>query len=210
MVKTITVSKDNVSYVRSEVEVARIKYNKAVKALKELHVSLPFEVVNLKLHEVSYKVNAEELGEHFEDFCRIEYDYFNELVQDRNLTLSYIGRTSSFVIESRDIQLYDKHLIGGSHEDAYYFNQSLGYKTDTPEVLYEYDTFTSALSSYIIVDGLEEGVARFIDDMDYFFRNVLGDLLSQSQDILYIYDYIETFKVNQLQQWSDYIRYEAV
>lgn len=210
MVKTITVSKDNVSYIRSEVEVARIKYNKAVKALKELHDSLPFEVVNLKLHDVSYKVNSDGLREDFEEFCRFEYDYFNTLLQDRNLTLSYIGRTSSFFIESRDIQLYDKNLIGGSLEDAYYFNRSLGYITDTPEVLYEFDTFKSALSSYIIVDGLEEGVASFIDDIDYFIRNVLEDLLSQSQDILYMYDYIETFKVNQLQHWTDYIRYEVV
>src|SRR5699024_3191112 len=120
------------------------KLNRQFKKLQKHTQELNY--TDLKLHDIAYYVSDDEkLLNHFENYCHVQYEFFNNWLKENNLQTEQIGNTSSFYFYSDgspynfyDFDIYDMK------EDENIFD-TLGYGLESElETLFDSDDFYQA------------------------------------------------------------------
>ena len=166
------------------------------------------KIRTLKLHEVSYQASdiidkyplvKEEYKEDdlFMWFCEDEHDCFTEWMKENNIEdcRNYIGRTSAFYltnINDKRIDYVIGNLIDNINNGFYSVdideNGKMIHFTDT-------DYYTE-----------QEQIEEYQADMEYFADGTfLDDVKKYLHDAVEIADYIDSFKKNQIANFTEYV-----
>lgn len=163
-----------------------------------------FDYMDLKLHNVSYYCYTEmkndfplvckEYDDIFERFCDIEYDWFIEWCREEGIDFNkmhyQLGRTSKFYLhnwydKNIDFMLYNI-IEDGCWYALNYFNLTNGVITSTDIEDYEDTT---------------------IESLEYIANDFYNDFMNAIEDIKKVYDYIVSFKENQVENFKSFCKY---
>ena len=77
---------------------------------------------NVKLYEIANNLNTDDTNEqyNFEEFCRQEFENFEEYLNENYCSIHYVGRTSSFQIDCNTLLSGNGNLpymLGKNNED---------------------------------------------------------------------------------------------
>lgn len=168
--------------------------------------------LDLKLHDIctygdscDFDINGahvhfteEALQEYFELFCTVEYDYFVEWCAIEGIDFDEmrksIGRTSKFYLGNMNNSMKDKYTIALAEVcDA--FNMSLFESADCD-------------GKIVITDYTEKDndVDVIISEALMLAECVYDDLKNEMDDIIKVYDYIKSFKDNQVECFKDFVK----
>lgn len=168
-----------------------------------------FNVMDLKLHDVSFYLNSEEMEEEypysykesdtlFDLFCNEQYDYyFGEGAQWSDHYLNYIGSTSSFHLisyngvpstytaENRSIEDFIEETMDGDLEVFSYYEP-------THEMMFVGD-----------IDYTDIGAIK--DELLTIKEHVVGFVYINIDELEILYTAITAFKKNQVQLFKDWL-----
>ena len=154
-------------------------------------------VTNLKLYDANYlackiaeESGNEEAFEAFNNFCQESFDTFMEDSESpmRGLKFKYIGRTSSFMIDTED-ELYGM---------VYYYDEYNGAtEKEKKQMLYEEFLYIQNTDESDFEEMDEDEIELLIEEMK--------DYVASFDDIIKAYDEIEDFKKNQVEYFKEYI-----
>lgn len=185
--------------------------NEGLKAVKDYLTSIEEvwnKTRNLKLYNVSFQAAAiiekyplvkEEYSEYdlFSWFCENEYDNFTEWMKESNIEdcRNYIGRTSSFY-------LTDMHCDKiGYVIDTFLTNIYGGYYQVDIDEAGNMIPFTDT-DNYTEADQIED----YQETMEYIASGeFLEDIKKELSDAVKIADYIDSFKKDQIELFTEYI-----
>lgn len=172
-----------------------------------------FDMMDLKLHDASYycwqsmkedfPLCCEDGEDYFSIFCNVEYEEFldwcNKNYIDFEAMISRVGRTSKFYLHKWhdsdiDIMLYSIiESINGWDACQYYTIEN----------------------GQIVNTDIEEYEEETIEDLTYIAEELFHDFLNAIEDMVKVYNYIKTFKEEQvtyfkafLEGWEEQLRYE--
>lgn len=188
------------------------KLNRQFKKLQKHTKDLGY--TNLKLYDVSFYVgNDEKLLKHFENYCHSEYEYFNDWLQENNLKIEQIGRTSSFYFYSDEspYNFYDFDIYD-MKEDENIFD-TLGYGLESElETLFISDDFYQAyynLENDCCIDLLD---SEDLEDLEIELDNAIEELeeylhayYKQIKAVKRAYKWLETYKKYQVESFKDFV-----
>ena len=180
-----------------------------------------FNSLNLKLYDICYYCGSEEMKkdfplaykqyekqkyndyDFFSMFCDTEYDFFKEdLMESFNIDVDemihYINRTSMFYLHSNNIISVD------------------GYgEIDTDEIMRNIlEEFYNCSDSWIIVDNkidinlIKDIGEDSIEDLEYIIEDLYDAVVDYCKDIIFVYNYINDFKKNQVENFKMYLEYK--
>lgn len=184
-------------------EKANRELKKVIDFLKENKSA--FDYMDLKCHDVSYYCWKDmekdfplcyacaEDNDYFSWFCEAEYDCFIEWCKENNIDFNkmrcQLGRTSSFYLQD-------------------FTDTNIDY---TLENLYEKVSNYCGFA-YVYIDGgnilrddFEEYKDETIEELEYIADEFYNDVISYCKDILKVYDYINSFKENQVEIFKEYL-----
>lgn len=136
-------------------------------------------IINLKLYDVAFKCENDEL---FSSFCEYNYEMFNDMLEDRGLKTVQIGWTSSF------------YIVPEYYENAFYNEEFDRYG------FYENYIGTDLLND-MEVEKLE-GISQY--DIDIIDKEV-KDFKESIINVIEVYQYVNEFKKNQLEIFNDWL-----
>lgn len=188
------------------------KLNKQFKKLQKHTQDLSY--TNLKLYDVAYYVDTDEkLLSYFDDYCHLEYDYFNYWLEEQMLETEYIGRTSSFYFyggyaESNfyDFDIYDMK------EDKSIFD-TLGYGLESElEIIFNSDSLENAYYNlendlnYDLQDNDDlENLYSDLDNSIYELEEYLKAYYKEVKAVKRAYKWLESYKANQVEDFKDFV-----
>lgn len=185
--------------------------DKCTALLKE-HEEKWNEPLDLKLHDICtygdscdfdwcgahIHFSEETLQNYFELFCSVEYEYFIEWCNEEDIDFEElrqsIGRTSKFYLGNMHNSMSDKYTIALAEVcDA--FNMSLFEAADND-------------GKIVISDYMEKynDVDVVISEALSLAECVYDDLKDNMDIIIKVYDYIKSFKDNQVEIFKDFVR----
>ena len=188
------------------------KLNKQFKKLQKHTQDLSY--TNLKLHDIAFYVgDNEKLLNHFENYCHSEYEYFNDWLQENNLKIEQIGRTSSFYFYSDEspYNFYDFDIYD-MKEDENIFD-TLGYGLESElETLFISDDFYQAyynlendchidLSDDYDLDDLETELENAIEELEEYLQAYYKEIKAVKR----AYKWLENYKKYQVGNFKDYV-----
>lgn len=188
------------------------KLNKQFKKLQKHTQDLSY--TNLKLHDVAYYIGHNEVEiKAFEIYCDMEFEYFNDWLQENNLKIEQIGRTSSFYFYSDEspYNFYDFDIYD-MKEDENIFD-TLGYgSSDELETLFNSNDFYQAyynLENDCRIDLLD---SEDLEDLEIEFDNSIYELEEylqayciQVKAVKRAYKWLENYKANQVEDFKDFV-----
>lgn len=195
------------------VELKNVKneWNELQKTLVKLgkKMNSVIDYTNAKVYDVSYYtyeqamidfpvLTSEEIENEFNNFCDIEwYDFKSEFIENKKLTLDYIGRTSTFrIVSDRIASEFDTKIREEQDYDTQLLDIAKDYETDLSEYLKNNNPYYS----YNIDDYIENMYAMF-DEMEDIIESVQADF----EDIKMAYNALETFKKYQVENFKYYL-----
>ena len=148
---------------------------------------------NVKLYEIANNLNTDDTNEQyrFEEFCRQEFENFEEYLNENYCSIHYIGRTSSFQIDCNTLLSGNGNLpymLGKNNEDK------IRYLIECFEYEYDWDMNNSD----------DEAIEEIETHEEMFYRD-LEEFINSLNQIVEVYKYIEKFKNNQIEYWNEYI-----
>lgn len=182
--------------------------NKVVVEKKDICETLN-NSTNLKLYEVAMLDNLD--YDIFNDFCLYEYNNWESFLDEHYLEAIYIGRTSTFYLNPKHYNMYEFDYHGQinikkvillicefSGLDTDYMKISNdGLIEDLEDVKYDSgsvytwkDYFLKDTSIEYIYSDLENEVSKFFNEL---------------KEVKAGYEYLETFKENQIKIYTDYV-----
>ena len=194
-----------------------------------------YEQTNLKIYDVAY--HAEEMIEKyypnftgsaddlFHNFCETEYWNFEEYLNEENLVMNHIGRTSSFYFGIKDDKRVDELFeiieesskervkwndIVQSGHDYLYVLDNINDNTKAKDIVKSYIKEHSDMNDFdlmIVLQEIETGTEEFVD----MLTDEKYDLDSFQEDISKIrkaYEWLDDYKVNQLEYFKDYLLFQ--
>ena len=188
------------------------KLNKQFKKLQKHTQDLSY--TNLKLYEVAYYIghNEREINA-FQSFCDVEYEYFEYWLQENNLKIEQIGRTSSFYFYSDEspYNFYDFDIYD-MKEDENIFN-TLGYGLESElETLFNSESMYQAFydfenyCQYDLLDSEDlENLEIELDNSIYDLEEYLQAYCVQVRDIKRAYKWLENYKACQVENFKDFV-----
>lgn len=188
------------------------KLNKQFKKLQKHTQDLSY--TNLKLYEVAFYVGDDErLLNHFEDYCDMEYEYFNHWLYENRLKTEQIGRTSSFYFYS-DGGAYDFYDfdIYNLTEDSNIFD-TLGYGLESElETLFNSESMYQAFydfENYCRYDLLDsedlENLDIELDNSIYELEEYLQAYYKEIKGVKRAYKWLENYKAYQVENFKDFV-----
>ncbi|MDN6182418.1 MAG: hypothetical protein L0I92_06670 [Staphylococcus equorum] len=186
------------------------KLDKQFKKLQKHTQDLSY--TDLKLHEVAYYIghNEREINA-FQSFCDVEFEYFNDWLQESNLTIEQIGRTSSFYFYSDEspYNFYDFDIYD-MKEDENIFD-TLGYGSEL-ETLFNSESMYQAFydfenySKYDLLDSEDlENLDIEFDNSIYELEEYLQAYYKQVKAVKRAYKWLENYKANQVENFKDFV-----
>ena len=188
------------------------KLNKQFKKLQKHTQDLSY--TNLKLHDIAFYVgDNEKLLNHFENYCHSEYEYFNDWLQENNLKIEQIGRTSSFYFYSDEspYNFYDFDIYD-MKDDNNIFN-TLGYGLESElETLFDSDDFYQAyynlendchmsLTDEYDLDDLEIELENSIEELEEYLQAYYKEIKAVKR----AYKWLEDYKKYQVESFKDFV-----
>ena len=188
------------------------KLNKQFKKLQKHTQDLSY--TNLKLYDVAYCVGDDErLSNHFQSFCDMEFEYFEYWLQENNLKIEQIGRTSSFYFYSDEspYNFYDFDIYD-MKEDINIFD-TLGYGLESElETLFNSESMYQAfydLENYCRYDLLDsedlENLEIELDNSIYELEEYLQAYYKQIKAVKRAYKWLEYYKAVQVENFKDFV-----
>ena len=189
------------------------KLNKQFKKLQKHTQDLSY--TNLKLHDIAFYVgDNEKLLNHFENYCHSEYEYFNDWLQENNLKIEQIGRTSSFYFYSDEspYNFYDFDIYD-MKDDNNIFN-TLGYGLESElETLFDSDDFYQAyynlendchmsLTDEYDLDDLEIELENSIEELEEYLQAYYKEIKAVKR----AYKWLEDYKKYQVESFKDFVK----
>lgn len=195
--------------------VLNMNIKKANKQLKKVMRFLQenekaFSMLDLKLHDVSYycyshmfadfpELYENDQDSYFYDFCECEYDCMIEYFKENNIEYKpqYIGRTSSFYLsDCVDCQCHRPYRIDFQQTIYNLLNEN-GYTCDCMPDITE--------------NGLIDTSDKYLKDcyanIDYIASGEFyKDVIKQLDDCIKAYNYIKSFKDNQVNIFKEYLQ----
>ena len=188
-----------------------IKY----QVLKELCSMLPSELVenvgvitDLKLYDLFYDSDIDFSDAMFDNFCYCEFNFFNGYLVENCCKCDYIGRTSKFTVNSS----YRDFLYSYYNQCDYFANNkltTLGKKVMIiTEWLYYNDSICIASENKLSVSDAE--ILDAYDNCTYketieYIKHDFKDCIECLRDIKNVYDYINDFKKNQIENFKAFL-----
>lgn len=194
-----------------------------------------YEQANLKLYDVAYHTaemiekyypnftgSADDL---FSNFCDTEYWSFEEYLNEENLVMNHVGRTSSFYFGLKNDKRADElfELIEESSKERIKWNDIVQSGYDYLYVLDSVDDSTKAkdiVKNYIeehsnmndfdlmsVLEEIENGTEEFVD----ILTDEKYDLDSFQEDITKVrkaYEWLDDYKVNQLEYFKEFLLFQ--
>lgn len=182
--------------------------NKVVVEKKDICETLN-NSTNLKLYEVAMLDNLD--YDIFNDFCLYEYNNWESFLDEHYLEAIYIGRTSTFYLNPRHYNMYEFDYHG---------------QINIKKVILLICEFSGLDTDYIKIsnDGLIEDLEDVKYDSgsvytwkDYFLKdtsieyiysdleNEVSKFFNELKEVKAGYEYLETFKENQIKIYTDYV-----
>ena len=194
----------------TKLELANEQIAKVVDFLKENEEKWGY--TDLKLHDVSmYDFEKDfplccendtnnEYG-YFDDFCNLQYNMFIEdLAQNFNIDFDKIrkqlGRTSSFYLQDFVIT-YGNHKIDYTDTLIELWNNING--------SYGMNLLDFEEEKLIVIDDTDGYEDELEEELNYFINEFYNDVIKYTKDTIVVWDYIESFKENQVEYFKDYL-----
>lgn len=205
---------------------------KANESLNEVVVYLEgvqkcFQRMDLKLYDLSYALWKDErfkglgddfLGDMFNLFCEDNFRWFQEWEEeegiDKNIR-NYIGRTSTFTLDSKGVfeddgQFYLYSMLRDVMYEYHdtraidWLDGSVNYDLETRQLDYK------AIQEYISserVEWREDEIRVIKESLEYIISGeLLEDIKGFLEDGIKEYEYIESFKENSIEYFFEFIQ----
>ena len=188
-----------------------IKY----QVLKELCSMLPSELVenvgvitDLKLYDLFYDSGIDFNDAMFEDFCYCEFNFFNGYLVENCCKCDYIGRTSKFTVNSS----YRDFLCSYYNQCDYFANNKLTTLDKKVMIITEWLYYSDSIC-IASENKLSESDAEILDAYDNctyketieYIKRDFKDCIECLRDIKNVYDYINDFKKNQIENFMAFL-----
>lgn len=188
------------------------RLNRQFKKLQKHTQDLNY--TDLKLHDVAlYVGDNENLQNHFENFCYLETEFFDEWLEENMLETEYIGRTSSFYFyggysESNfyDFDIYDMK------DDENIFDTLVYGVSDELETLFISDDFYQAyynlendchisLTDDYDLEDLEIELKNSIEELEEYLQAYYKEIKAVKR----AYKWLEDYKTNQVEIFKSFV-----
>lgn len=202
------------------------QYNKGINFAKNKakEINETSYQINAKLYDIIYEFDETIIDKHFENFCNDEWQFFLDFVNEKGLELSYVGRTSTFRIQSeylKDIYINEAddaeiYMVYGSPDileigyENFVENQkdinSLDAKLFSMSVE-EFESLDEERQEDSIneIEMLFQEIEDQIEGIDSFIEEVNNSVNSELDDVKEAYAYLENFKSTQITNFQAYV-----
>lgn len=181
------------------------KFNESLKPLTnqaEEIAQILNQNTNLKLHEI---VCLDEFDSNdFELFCEVEFQEWTNFLEQHNLQADYIGRTSSFYLNSKYYDMFNYEYNGkiNARNLTKLICQNSGISLDYIKV--DDNGIISDLDNIEFCDGTSSTWAEYFleeYDLDAHIRDLVDEVekfFEEFNEIKAGYEYLDNFKENQV------------
>lgn len=172
------------------------KFNEMVNSIDESRLNNIGRVTDLKLHWINTEDN-----DAFNMFCEDNFEAFSEYLEEYDLSMEHIGRTSSFVLNHRHCDLFTEYY---AHQYEYASNkEKLVMLIENELNINGYDKEDFAIDKN---GNMQAYDSRYIDEDDIKEITIeLGKTMEIVDTINKAYEYIDTFKEHQEEYFDDFI-----
>ena len=172
------------------------KFNEMVNSIEESKLNNIGRVTDLKLHWINTEDN-----DAFTMFCEDNFEAFKEYLEEYDLSMEHIGRTSSFVLNHRHCDLFTEYYAH-QYEDATN-KEKLVMLIENELNINGYDKEDFAIDKN---GNMQAYDSRYIDEDDIKEITIeLGKTMEIVDTINKAYEYIDTFKEHQEEYFDDFI-----
>ena len=172
------------------------KFNEMVNSIDESRLNNIGRVTDLKLRWI----NTED-DDAFTMFCEDNFEAFKEYLEEYDLSMEHIGRTSSFVLNHRHCDLFTEYYAH-QYEDATN-KEKLVMLIENELNINGYDTEDFAIDKN---GNMQAYDSRYIDEDDIKEITIeLAKTMEIVDTINKAYEYIDTFKEHQEEYFDDFI-----
>ena len=184
-------------------EELRLKLQDASDKLKEVFNELEpvaTEYHDLKLREISAEADDADFDKYFDDFCELSFEDFKDFIENRNVRMDYVGRTSSLTFTTNYLKDIDC-------DEFDYFVETLAMKSSRDgsyidRIHHVDDKLLDDIEEMLVYGELDSNnIQEEIDDILAEIPRVKESI----EDIKEAVDYVDSFKQNQLKYWIDYV-----
>lgn len=159
-------------------------------------------VKNITGGKVTIELNAEEASDLFYGFCQDAFDTFKdctfedlEVYQDFCDIADYIGRTSKFYLTTMHNDYKSKYATA-LYEIASDLLSDIELKTENDMVQIDFER---------TMEYYDDDYERLAVDLTYIINGLVEHIENILKDIKMVYDYIENFKKEQKEMFTEYI-----
>lgn len=193
-----------------------------------------FEYTDLKLHEISlHRVESESEVDDFGFFCERKYEEFEAYLEEYDLKIDRLGRTSSFELVGTDCKydsLYDERVRGTKEQTSQLIEEIFEYKlgswedhstsiiewfvrgdlTTVEDIILNTNVLESRCYGNYEVEGFDQLLFDWGEFMEDFITDIEGfeetwaEVVSDIEVIDNAYKYIDEFKEKQLEIYDDF------
>ena len=172
------------------------KFNEMVNSIDESRLNNIGRVTDLKLRWIKT-----EDDDAFTMFCEDNFEAFKEYLEEYDLSMEHIGRTSSFVLNHRHCDLFTEYYAH-QYEDATN-KEKLVMLIENELNINGYDKEDFAIDKN---GNMQAYDSRYIDEDDIKEITIeLGKTMEIIDTINKAYEYIDTFKEHQEEYFDDFI-----
>lgn len=204
------------STIEQVIDCANSKFYKAQQLLAETE-HMWNELMNLKLYEacgmtsftkeitggkVTIELNNKEAGDLFYSFCQDAYSFFKDrtfedlkVYQDFCDIADYIGRTSKFYLTTMHNNYKNKYITA-LYEIADDLLSDIELKMENDMIKVDFDR---------TMEFYDEDYERLYLDLTYIINDIVDEIESVLKDVKTVYDYIENFKKEQKEMFTEYV-----
>ena len=172
------------------------KFNEMVNSIEVSRLNNIGRVTDLKLRWINTEDN-----DAFTMFCEDNFEAFKEYLEEYDLSMEHIGRTSSFVLNHRHCDLFTEYY---AHQYEYATNkEKLVMLIENELNINGYDKEDFAIDKN---GNMQAYDSRYIDEDDIKEITIeLGKTMEIVDTINKAYEYIDTFKEHQEEYFDDFI-----
>lgn len=185
------------NYIASLLDDTRSKLQSAYNELKPLTK----EHYDLKLYDVAANAEENDFDNYFDNFCEINYECFMNDLENLDVSLKQVGRTSAFTfttdfLEDIDIESFD------------YFVDSLSSQVVDTYFMYKLGSCTNDEMLTIIEDVIadyELDDQTILDEIG-FVIDAIPQVKESIHKLQSAIDCLECAKRNQLANWEEFVQ----
>ena len=172
------------------------KFNEMINSIEESRLNNIGRVTDLKLHWINTEDN-----DAFTMFCEDNFEAFKEYLEEYDLSMEHIGRTSSFVLNHRHCDLFTEYYAH-QYEDATNKEKLVMLIENELNINgYDKEDFTIDKNG-----NMQAYDSRYIDEDDIKEITIeLGKTMEIVDTINKAYECIDTFKEHQEEYFDDFI-----